>query len=301
LWFNNISTRFLADMATGNLGANQVLTVNNASPIAKAFGVPPLKQERSNNFSAGITLRPFENLSVTADAYLIQIKDRIVLSSTFPITNAVVRDILMPFPGVTQAQFFANAVDTETRGLDVVADYAVDTGAGTVTLSAAANFTRTLVDGDLHIPPSLRAAFGDTGEAALRTFLFGRLATSQMEDAVPRQKGYVSARYNLRGLSALVRANYYGKVRFQTDARDGNGNFLDERFSAKTLFDVDLGYQFTKNLQLSVGADNLLNTFPDQQQKPGNISFGRFIYSRAVSQFGQNGGCYYGKLELTFF
>ncbi|MGH9885897.1 MAG: TonB-dependent receptor, partial [bacterium] len=95
LWFNNISTRFLADM-TGNLVPNQVLTVNNASPIAKAFGVPELKQERSNNFSAGLTLRPFENLSVTADAYLIQIKNRIVLSSTFPTTNAVVKDILMP-------------------------------------------------------------------------------------------------------------------------------------------------------------------------------------------------------------
>jgi iron complex outermembrane receptor protein len=52
---------------------------------------------------------------------------------------------------------------------------------------------------------------------------------------------------------------------------------------------------------ISVGADNVLNTFPDKQTKPGNISFGRFIYSRAVSQFGQNGGFYYGKLELTFF
>jgi iron complex outermembrane recepter protein len=300
LWFNNISTRFLADM-TGNLVANQVLTVNNASPIAKAFGVPALKQEKSQNFSAGLTLRPFENLSVTADAYLIQIKDRIVLSSTFPTTNTVVRDILMPFPGVTQAQFFANAIDTETRGLDVVADYAVDTGAGTVTLSAAANFTRTLVDGDLHIPDKVRNAFGDAGEAALRTFYFGRLSTSQIEDAVPRQKGYVSARYNLKGLSALARANYYGRVRFQTDARDGAGNFQDEEFSAKVLFDVDLGYQFTKNLMLSVGADNVLNTFPDKQTKGSNLSFNRFIYSRAVSQFGQNGGFYYGKLELTFF
>jgi iron complex outermembrane receptor protein len=169
-----------------------------------------------------------------------------------------------------------------------------------VTFSAAANFTRTLVDGDLHIPPTLRAAFGDTGEAALRTFLFGRLATSQMEDAVPRQKGYLSARYNLKGLSALARANYYGRVRYQTDAT-ANGSFLDEDFGAKVLFDVDLGYQFTKNLQLSVGADNLLNTFPDKNTKPNNISLGRFIYNRNVTQFGLNGGFYYGKLELTFF
>jgi iron complex outermembrane recepter protein len=300
LWFNNISTRFLAD-ANGVLVPNQVLTVNNASPIAKAFGVPALKQERSNNFSAGLTFRPFENFSLTADAYLIKITDRIVLSNTFPTSNAVVREILMPFAGVTQAQFFVNAVDTETRGLDIVADYAVDTGAGTVTFGAAANFNRTLLDGPVKIPPLLRDAFGATGEAQLRTFLFGRLSTSQVEDALPRQKGYVSARYAFRGLGALVRANYYGRTRFQTDARDNQGNFQDEEFSGKVLFDVDLGYQFTKNLHLSVGADNVLNTFPDKQTKGGNISFGRFVYSRAVSQFGQNGGFYYGRLELTFF
>jgi hypothetical protein len=45
----------------------------------------------------------------------------------------------------------------------------------------------------------------------------------------------------------------------------------------------------------------VLNTFPDKQTKDANISSGRFVYSRNVSQFGQNGGFYYGKLELTFF
>jgi iron complex outermembrane receptor protein len=294
LWFSNISTRFLANPMTGELEANQVLTTNNASPITRAFGIPDLKEERSTNLSGGITLRPFENLSLTADGYFIRVKDRIVLTSTFPTSNAVVRDILMPFQGVTQAQFFANAIDTETRGLDVVADYGIDTGAGTVILSAAANFTRTLVQ-DVHLPPSLVNAFGGN-DPALQTFFFGRLATSQIEDAVPRQKGNVAARYSFKGLSTLVRANYYGRVRYQADA-----TVNDEIFSAKTLYDVDLGYQFTKNLHLSVGADNVLNTFPDKQTKASNISAGRFVYSRNVSQFGQNGGFYYGRLELTFF
>jgi iron complex outermembrane receptor protein len=216
-----------------------------------------------------------------------------MLTATFPTTNAVVKTILAPFGGVTQAQFFGNAVDTETRGLDVVADYAIEAGGGTVMLSAAANFTRTLVQ-EVHIPDSLKKAFGD--DPALTTFFFGRLSTSQLEDAVPRQKGYASLRYNLKGLSAILRANYYGRVRYQADA-----TMNDEEFGAKTLFDVDLGYQFTKNVNFSVGADNVLNTFPDKQTKAVNISSGRFVYSRAVSQFGQNGGFYYGKLELTFF
>jgi iron complex outermembrane receptor protein len=74
----------------------------------------------------------------------------------------------------------------------------------------------------------------------------------------------------------------------------------DETFGAKVLFDVNLGYQVTKTVRLTVGADNLLNTFPDPQTKADNISAGRFIYSRNVTQFGQNGGFYYGKLELVF-
>jgi iron complex outermembrane receptor protein len=287
LWFNNISTRFLVDPMTNTLVPQQVLTSNNASPITKAFEIDPLAPEKSTSVSAGLTMRPFDNLSLTADAYLIRIKDRIVLTSTFPNSNMLVRDILAPFQGVTQAQFFSNGVDTETRGLDIVADYAVDTGTGTVMFSGAANFSRTLVQ-EVNLPDGL--------DGSLESFFFSRLARSQMEDALPRQKGFLSARYSFKGLSALGRANYYGRTRFQADS-----TVNDEVFSAKVLYDVDFGYQFTKNLHLSIGADNLLNTFPDKQTKAANISANRFIYSRAVSQFGQNGGFYYGKLELTFF
>ena len=100
----------------------------------------------------------------------------------------------------------------------------------------------------------------------------------------------------MSGLTALLRANYYGAVYYRPD-----NAMNDEVFGAKVLVDADLGYQITKNVMVAVGADNLFNTFPDRQTKDANISFGRFIYSRNVSQFGQNGGFYYGKLQLTFF
>jgi iron complex outermembrane recepter protein len=302
LWFSNVSTLFLPDPAQGNLlVANQVLTSNNASPVTKAFGIPQLKVEKSTNVSGGITLRPFDNLSLTADGYFIRIKDRIVLTSQFSGANAAVKQLLMAFPGINQAQFFANAIDTDTTGADVVADYAVDTGAGTLTFGAAANFTKTEVK-DVHIPSTLTDAFANKGLPAtqLRTFFFGRLAQNRIEDSVPHQKGNASIRYNFKQFSALARANYFGKVRYKSDlANDGSNT--DESFGAKVLFDADLGYQFTKNLQFVVGADNLLNTFPDKQTLNANLSFGRFVYSRNVTQFGQNGGFYYAKLELTFF
>jgi iron complex outermembrane receptor protein len=146
----------------------------------------------------------------------------------------------------------------------------------------------------INIPRSSKLVSGNN--AQLETFFFGRLARNRLEDSVPHQKATASVRYAIKGISALARANYYGKVFFKAD-----NSANDETFGAKVLVDVDVGYQFTKNVFFAIGADNLFNTFPDQQTKDANISSGRFIYSRNVSQFGQNGGFYYAKLQLTFF
>jgi iron complex outermembrane recepter protein len=292
VWFSNVSTLFLPDLA-GVLQPTQVLTSNNQSPVTRAFGIPALTEEKSINASGGFTIRPSEDLSITADAYFIRLRDRIVLTSQFANSNAIVADILAPFPGVSQAQFFANAVDTDTRGVDVVVDYSVDAGGGTLGLTASANFTRTQVI-RVNLPRELVGRFGD--DPALETFFFGRQAKNRLEDAVPRQKGTAAVRYSKGGVSGLVRASYFGSVEFKPDNPDN-----DETFGAKVLFDFDINYQVTKNLMFGLGADNALNTFPDRQTKDANISFGRFIYSRNVTQFGQNGGFYYGKLQLTFF
>jgi iron complex outermembrane receptor protein len=293
LWFSNVSTQFIPDM-NNVLQPNQVLTSNNASPITKAFGIPELDEERSIHGSAGVTARPLENLSISADAYLITIEDRIVLTSQFSTANAVVREILSPFPGVSQAQFFVNAIDTKTQGVDVVADYSLSLeGRGKLAFTGSMNFTSTRVQ-KVKIPDSLRSRFTD--ESQLRTFYFGRQAENRLEDSVPLQKGTLGVRYSFQKLSAQVRANYFGKVAFRPDNPDN-----DETFGAKVLVDAEVGYQLTKNLMLGIGGTNLFNTFPDKLKKEANTSFGRFVYTRNVSQIDQNGGFYYGKAELTFF
>ncbi len=293
LWFSNVSTLFLPD-AAGNLQPTQVLTSNNESPVTRAFGIPKLREERATNLSGGVTIRPTDNISLAVDGYFIRLEDRIVFTSQFTNANPIVADILARFPGVSQAQFFANAVDTDTGGIDVVLDYAVDIDEGQLTVSGGANIGYTVVK-SVNIPATLRRKF-DADPQQLRNFFFGRLAENRLESSVPQQKGTLAVRYALDGLSALVRANYYGPVTYRPDLAAN-----DEYFSAKVLFDVDLGYQATKEINLAVGADNLLDTYPDRQVKAANINFGRFLYSRNVSQFGQNGGFYYAKLELTFF
>jgi iron complex outermembrane receptor protein len=305
LWFSNTSSLFVPD-STGMLIANQIKTTNNADPVTRnGFGVPKLKQETSTNASAGFTMRPFDNFSLTADGYFIRLKNRITLTNPFiatPPTAAtptaaglVIDGILKMYPGITGAQFFANAVDTDTMGADIVADYAINTGAGTVILDAALNLTKTEVK-NVHVPSTLLQVFSGLDPSALNNLFFDRLSQNRLEDSVPHVKGNASLRYNYKQLSALVRADYYGQVRIKPVIVADT-----QTFGAKVLFDADIGYQITKNFQVSVGGDNLLNTFPDKNTKANNISLGRFVYNRNVSQFGLNGGFYYGKLELTFF
>jgi iron complex outermembrane receptor protein len=289
LWFSNVQTLYLPG---SGLRPSQVLTSHNQSPVTQAFGIPRLDEETSVNLSGGVAIRPRDNLSITADAYFIRIKDRIVLTSQFDNTNPIVNEILLQFPGVSQAQFFANAVDTHTTGVDVVADYATELGRGVFGLTAAANVTATRVK-RVKIPPTLANTFRDD-PGQLRAFFFDRPAENRLEDTLPHQRATASVRYTLDPVSALLRANYYGPA---YQKRDDSAD--DERFGAKVLFDVNVSIQAAKHIAFAVGADNVLNTFPDKLTKDVNQSFGRNVYSR--NQFGQNGGFYYLKLSLTLF
>ncbi len=303
VWFNNISTQFVLDPATNELFGAQVLTANNLSQVTKAFGIPNLEEETSVNFSAGFTARPHPKFSFTGDFYFIDINDRIVLTSRFVNTNPIFAPIFEPFEafGVSRAQFFANAVDTETKGFDIVAAYFTPIGEGRLDVTLSANFTETEVT-NVNIPNAMRAKFeaalGRTltaqDEETVRNTLFNREERNRLEDALPRQKGNLTVRYSVGRWSVLGRAAYFGDVQYKPTNPDN-----DEDFSAKVLFDVDLAYEFVNGTRLSVGAANLFNTFPDRHEKPANFASGNFPFSRRVTQFGINGGFYYGRLQFN--
>ena len=297
LWFSTVSTQFVDE--GGALVPKQVLTSNNASEVTRAFGIPDLDEETSINVSAGITAKPLKNLSLTADFYRIQIADRIVLTNRFAATagcdpgdmtlGCQVATILEPFPAVSQAQFFSNAVDTTTNGVDIVVDYGMKVGTGQLKLTASANLTDTSVDA-INLPDGVVQAFGANREEVEGVF-FNREERNRLEDALPRQKGALGARYKMGKISARLLASYYGSVEYKPNNPDN-----DETFDAKVILDTDVAYQLG-HWKVSVGANNLLNTFPDKHEIDANISSGRFVYSRRVSQFGVNGGFYYLRLQ----
>ncbi len=87
-----------------------------------------LKEEKSVNASAGFTFKPASKLFITLDGYLIKVKDRIVITSQFSDPSFAAYD-------VESARFFANAVDTETKGVDLVVSYDWALGGGNLNIN----------------------------------------------------------------------------------------------------------------------------------------------------------------------
>ncbi len=102
---------------TAGVVATESGTFTNDSKPAEILGIPKLKEETSQNYSVGFTTTPVKGLEISVDAYLINIKNRIVLTNNFTGgTNAALTQLLKD-NGATTANFFTNAIDTKAKGL----------------------------------------------------------------------------------------------------------------------------------------------------------------------------------------
>jgi iron complex outermembrane recepter protein len=292
--FSAISTVFI-QTGQGLLPFQQG-TFRNNSLVANAFGIPSLEAETSTNFSAGITSRLIKNkLSITVDAYLIDIDNRIVLSSSFRRFSApeaaAVNSILSQYPelnDVSSVIFFTNAIDTRTKGIDIVTSFTDKMGLGQLQVTAAANFNKTTLRGDARV--------STITDPALKARLFARDEKGRIEEAQPRDKVSINFNYRIGKWTFNARSTRFGKVA----SRDPGNPALDEFFSPKTVTDASMSYKFAGFATLSIGANNIGNTYPDRLKNFANTSDGRFVYSRNATQFGFNGGYYYTALTIEF-
>jgi len=311
LWYSTIATQFVNDPNNGNKPTpTNILISPNRSQVTEAFGVPHLKEETSVNFSGGVTARLMGNLSLSADYYHVAIKDRVVLSGLFGTDDSViggpVSAILGGFPGVGSAQFFINAVDTTTNGVDVVADYTHHLPKGSLKATVAANFTNTAVDA-VHVPQSMLEKFNaiEGGRDRVAELFLGRYGKNRLEDLLPRQKGTLGVRWDYDGWSAGARLNFFGPTEYHSDTpvdgADLSKGYLDESFDARATLDVDVGYRIGE-LWWSIGANNVFNTFPTELKRPENRNSDSFLYSPASvpagAPYGIDGTFFYARVEF---
>jgi len=300
IYYNTTSTLFTS--LPGDLEPRlvEVGTFSNDSDIAKGFGINKLKQETSKSVSTGFTYKiPSLNLNITADAYFIRIDDRIALTDQFarPTDTQVQNNpnlgpvqAALDAANVNAAQFFANSIDTETKGLDVVISHNYRTGAIKLNNDFAINFNRTKKVGDIHASDLLE-------KADLQNTYFGEKSRVYLEDSVPKVKASLSNNIKWNDFNIYLRNTYYGKV-YGADGLNGN-LYEHQLISDKIITDLSIGYDINKNFNLTLGTNNLFDIYPTKNV-PASTNNDQFIYSRSTSQFGQNGRYVFSKLTVSF-
>ena len=266
-----------------------IKTLPVGSPAAIALGAQPLKPEKSNNYSAGIVLTPVPALSITADAYEIDVRDRIAITGT--LTGAAVSAILVAngqSPDIS-AQYYTNAIDTRTRGVDVVAAYRLDLGgAGQMRFNLGFNYNQTDITRIVPNPSQLSAL-------GAGFVLFDRVAQGNLTTLLPTTKIVLGDTWTLSKFTLTGKVVRYGSyVIPQTTAS------LDRYFGAKWIADGELAFQATRIINIAVGANNLFNTYPDANGV-ASLTLGSQQYGASPpSPFGFTGGYYYGRISFAF-
>lgn len=287
-YFTTTSTNFILGQAY------EVTTFRVDDPVARALGATDLDAETSVNYALGAVFRAGA-FNLTVDAYRIDVEDRIVLSENLGTTTSAadtaVRTFLATqgYPGAA-GRFFVNGVDTETQGIDVIANYAFpETAFGQFNATLSANFNETKV-----------TATPETDQLSQLNpapILFGRLNTLALEKGAPKDKFTGQVEWEHGPFGATLRATRYGEVLVPSSSAAN-----DYTLSPKTLVDLEARYTWNERLTLSVGADNLFDEYPDNA--PLNIyptvnSTGSTPFS-TYSPFGYSGRFVYTKASLNF-
>ena len=301
--------------------AEEYYSATNVGPSTAFVQLPPnaaaarllglgsgLQPEKSTNLSFGIVAHPVRKLTVSLDAYQIQIRNRVVgsgaLYSVFQgqpvagsgaISDAIVANgnTLDPTVSTVGINIFANGLTTRTRGVDLVASYPSKFFWGRVDWSASANYNQTKIT---KINPSPAQLGGQP--------LYDATAQSDLEKASPEYRLNFAAVWSLDKFSATLRETIYGPSSEQELGDDGV--YYRSRISPTPITDLELSFKPIHSVKLSAGANNLFNIYPNKLNPTLLQTYNDAGDNTAVSQypafspFGFNGGYYYVKLGYSF-
>ena len=285
-----ISTNFILNPATQQVEPFQVGTYRIGSPVAEALGAPDLKPEDSRNLSAGFVWQPLSNFELTADYFRIEIDDRIVYTGNF--NNAAIQAIIVPL-GANGARFLTNAINTETNGYDVVANYQRPLFTGRIDLSAAYSNNETEIVGSVATPGRL---------AGLGEVLFDRQERRRIECGQPKDNIRLMQSFNTGGWNATLRESRYGEFCSLTLLPVD-----DQTFPADWVADAEISYRWDK-YTAAIGAENLFDNFPDRNRifRPGTTTLAQQAGAGGTnaypinSPYGMNGTFVYTRIGFTF-
>jgi iron complex outermembrane receptor protein len=287
------TTRNTFIIKNGVAGIYKIQTLPVNTDAAKLLGARPLEPEQSVNRSVGLVLDVPSFPTVTIDYYAIEIDGRIVPTTEFRDSSITRLLAEHGMPGIAGAQYYANAANTRTKGVDIIARYGMVLGSeGVLQLVGAYNQTRTRVTDVRSTPPVLQK---------LQATLFGRTQRGAIERAQPDRTVTLTTDYSFRRFTVDVHNQRFGR----TALLDAVDPAKDQTVGPTWITDLGLSYTIARRLTTSVSVANLFDAYPSEwiDYRNGVNATGlslaaNFRYAVAISPFGDNGRTVY--LRLTY-
>lgn len=251
-------------------------------PLAQLLGARSLKPEKSVNLSAGLAWRAPTRTYATLDVYQVRITDRITPTAQLSTADQTQYLVDHGLTDIASVQYLTNALDTTTRGLDVVAGQELDLWHGTLKLTGA--FNRNYLHEDRERDPAL---------------LSGNVLVP-LEYGSPSTKLVLTSDWGNERWGARLQATRFGTVyafSFDSGLPTING-WNVQKYDAAWSIDIEGRVQVVPGLQLSLGGTNVFNRYPDRTTPAGDYG-GAFPYNYA-NPLGINGAYYYASLVYTF-
>ncbi len=233
-----------------NFQGGKLVTIQlapNDSDLANRVGISQLKQETSVNGSAGFTFNTGK-FTATVDGYYITVKNRIVLTGNFS-SDDLPADVQTDYPYIDQVQFFSNAIDTRTKGVDIILSYNESIGSGKLTATLAGNYNDMEIT-NVNTSERLKGKENIYLSARERGFILA---------SAPKTKINLNLNYKINKFNANLQL-----VRFDKVTLIGYDD-AEQVYNPKVTTDLSFGYEFSKNINLTLGSKNLFNRYPTLQ------------------------------------
>ncbi|HEX5960246.1 MAG TPA: TonB-dependent receptor [Rhodanobacteraceae bacterium] len=283
-FYSSTSINFVND-GSGNLVPYTIRTFPVSDPAAVALGAQPLKPEKARNYSVGLVFTPSVGPYVTLDLYQVDIDDRIILSGN--LVGTAVQNYLtsVGIPFVSGGRFFTNAVDTRTRGADLVGTWPVQLQASSLKFTGGLNWNKTDIRSIKPNPPQL-------GLAGLVLPIIDRAEQGRISVGTPRSKAFVAADWGIGNWTVHGQLTRYGQWESL-----GSSAASDQTFGSAMLLDASLSYALDR-WDFTLGGNNITNEYPEKNSAANNYH-GIIVYP-LTSPFGFNGSYWYANASYRW-
>lgn len=233
------------------------------SDIAKQYGAVMLEPEESTHFTIGAVYKPSENFFVTLDGFIVNVTDRIVQSKKYTHTDG------------SKVQYFANAADTDTYGVDFRSEYK-HTFENDSKMKLKANYT--------YSKSTIEKASVNVDE----------VVKNALSEGQPTNNIQVNLDYKYLLYGVNLNLNRVGSYKSIIDD-------ITHSFNAKILTDLQLRYE-GDSFDIMVGGQNIFDTYHDQLAPTDHLTRGegKTVSYSQYSPFGYNGAYYYFRVNYNY-